>query len=86
MNRLCFPVAPWVPRHSSTGAAGLHRDSRRENPETSRLLPGPPHHWEDRHHAQHGAVDERHQSVGDPSGAKEPHESDVSGTLWALVS
>lgn len=78
INRPLWPLAPRLPRHSSTGAAGLHRDGRREDPETSRLLPSPPHHWEDRHHSQHGEDDERDQSVGDSSEAKEPHESDVS--------
>lgn len=70
--------APRVPRHSSAGTPGLHRHSGREAPETTRLLPGPPHHREDCHHAQHGEDGERDQGAGDPSGAKEQHESGVS--------
>lgn len=73
-------LASWVPRHSSTVAPGLYRHSGREAPETTRLLPGPPHHREDCHHAQHGEDGERDQSAGDPSGAKEQHESGVSST------
>lgn len=77
-------LAPWVPRHGSTGAAGLHRNSRREAAEATRFLPGASHHWEDRHNAQYGEDDQRNQSVGNPSGAQEPHESGVSSTerLW----
>lgn len=71
-------LASRVPRHSSTGAPGLYWHSGREAPETTRLLPGPPHHWEDCHHAQHGEGGERDQSTGDPSGPKEQHESGVS--------
>lgn len=77
MHALILPALR-VPRRSTAGATGLHRDGRREAPEAPRLLPGVPHHRENRHHAQLGEDDQRDQGAGDPPGAQEPHESGVS--------
>lgn len=73
-------LASWVPRGSTTGAPGLHWHGGRKASETTRLLPSPPHHREDCHHTQHGEDGERDEGAGDPSGAKEQHESGVSRT------
>lgn len=73
-------LALWIRRGSTTGAPGLHRHGGRKAPETTRFLPSPPHHREDCHHTQHGEDGERDEGAGDPSGAKEQHESGVSRT------
>lgn len=73
-----LPPAPRLHGEQAPGAADLHRDGRRADPETPRLLPGAPHHGENRHHHQLREDRGQHQSPGDPAGAEEQHEGDVS--------
>lgn len=68
----------------SSGAAGLHRNSWRENREAACFLPGPPHHWQNRHHQQPWENGEWNQGSGAAAGTQRQHAGSVrkTGNFW----
>lgn len=79
-----FHVLPAARVHGeqTPGAADLHRHGGRAHPEAPRLLPGPSHHGQDRHHHQLREDHWQHQSAGDPPGTQKQHEGNVSRFLF----
>ena len=73
-----LPPALWLHGERAAHPAAVHRDRRRPPPATTCLLPGPPHHRQDRLHRQPRSHAIQHQNPGDPSAAWKQHESHVS--------
>lgn len=73
-----LPPALWLHGKRAAHPAAVHRDRRRPPPATTCLLPGPPHHRQDRLHRQPRSHAIKHQNPGDPSAAWKQHESHVS--------
>lgn len=81
-----LPPALWLHGKRAAHPAAVHRDRRRPPPATTCLLPGSPHHWQNRLHRQPWSHAIQHQSSGDPSAAWEQHESHVSALRPSQVS
>lgn len=78
-----FVLPPALRLHGERAAhpAAVHRDRRRPPPATTCLLPGPPHHRQDRLHRQPRSHAIQHQNPGDPAPAGKQHESHVSAGI-----
>lgn len=75
-----LPPALWLHGKRAAHPAAVHWDRRRPPPETPCLLPGPPHHGQNRLHRQSRSHAIEHQNPGDPPAARKQHESHVSVT------
>lgn len=73
-----LPPALWLHGKRAPHPAAVHRDRRRPPPATTCLLPGPPHHRQNRLNRQPWSHAIQHQNSGDPSTAWKQHESHVS--------
>ncbi len=81
-----LPPALWLHGKRAAHPAAVHRDRRRPPPATTCLLPGPPHHWQNRLHRQPWSHAIQHQNSGDPSAAWKQHESHVSALKPSQVA
>lgn len=68
----------WLQRQRPTWPTDFYRYSRWAHPQAPCFLPSSSYHRQDSHHHQLWEEHPWHQSPGDPTGAKEQHESHVS--------
>lgn len=73
-----LPPALWLHGKRAAHPAAVHRDRRRPPPATTCLLPGSPHHRQNRLNRQPWSNAIQHQNFGDPSASWKQHEGHVS--------
>lgn len=78
LGAFVLPPALWLHGERAAHPAAVHRDRRRPPPATTCLLPGSPHHRQNRLDRQPWSHAIQHQDSGDPSAAWKQHEGHVS--------